>query len=110
MTDKPELEGNEPTRPADEEWASLARSLATEQKPGAAPATKVGEPRGGVQRAALMSTVALLLGFVAVRVAGMLWWQYRQFYVSLDETDAAAAEALTRVRAEQRALQDQVTE
>ena len=27
-------------------------------------------------------------------VAGMLWWQYRQFYVSLDETDAAAAEAL----------------
>ena len=110
MTDKPELEGNEPTRPADEEWASLARSLATEQKPGAAPATKAEEPRGGVQRAALMSSVALLLAFVAVMVAGMLWWQYRQFYVSLDETDAAAAEALTRVRAEQRALQDQVTE
>jgi uncharacterized protein HemX len=39
-------------------------------------------------------------------VAGMLWWQYRQFYVSLDETDAEAAVALERVRAEQRALQD----
>jgi uncharacterized protein HemX len=39
-------------------------------------------------------------------VAGMLWWQYRQFYVSLDQTDTAAAEALARVRAEQRALQD----
>ena len=110
MTDKPTSDINEHTRPADEEWASLARSLAGEQKPGAAPATKAGEPRGGVQRAALMSTVALLLAFVAVMVAGMLWWQYRQFYVSLDQTDAAAAEALTRVRAEQRALQDQVTE
>ena len=52
------------------------------------------------------SSVALLFAFVAVMVAGMLWWQYRQFYVSLDETDAAAAEALARVRAEQRALQD----
>jgi len=110
MTDKPESEVPEHTRPADEEWTSLARSLGGEQKPRAAPATKTEEPRGGVQRAALMSTVALLLAFVAVMVAGMLWWQYRQFYVSLDETDAAAAEALTRVRAEQRALQDQVTE
>ena len=109
MTDKPELEGNEPTRPADEEWASLAQSLAAE-KPRAAAATTTEEPRGAVQRLALMSSVALLLAFVAVMVAGMLWWQYRQFYVSLDETDAAAAEALTRVRAEQRALQDQVTE
>ena len=52
------------------------------------------------------SSVALLFAFIAIMVAGMLWWQYRQFYVSLDETDAAAAEALTRVRAEQRALQD----
>jgi uncharacterized protein HemX len=39
-------------------------------------------------------------------VAGMLWWQYREFYVSLDETDTAAAAALERMRAEQRALQD----
>jgi septal ring factor EnvC (AmiA/AmiB activator) len=110
MTDKPESEVPEHARPADEEWASLARSLAAEQKPGAAPATKTDEPRCAVQRTALMSTVALLLAFVAVMVAGMLWWQYRQFYVSLDQTDAAAAEALTRVRAEQRALQDQVAE
>jgi uroporphyrin-3 C-methyltransferase len=57
-----------------------------------------------------MSSVALLLALVATMVAGMLWWQYRQFYVSLDETDAAAAAALTRVRAEQRALQDRLAE
>ncbi|HUQ53858.1 MAG TPA: uroporphyrinogen-III C-methyltransferase [Gammaproteobacteria bacterium] len=62
-------------------------------------------PRG-VQRAVLSSSVALLFAFVAIVIAGMLWWQYRQFYVSLDETDTAAAAALERVRAEQRALQD----
>jgi uncharacterized protein HemX len=39
-------------------------------------------------------------------IAGMLWWQYRQFYVSLDATDTRAAAALERVRAELRALQD----
>jgi uroporphyrin-3 C-methyltransferase len=110
MTDKPEAEAEQPPRPADEEWASLAGSLASEQKPRAAPAAKNDDARGAVQRAGLMSSVALLLAFVAVMVAGMLWWQYRQFYVSLDQTDAAAAEALTRVRAEQRALHDQVTE
>jgi uncharacterized protein HemX len=40
----------------------------------------------------------------------MLGWQYREFYVSLDQTDAAAAESLARVRAEQRALQDGLAE
>jgi uroporphyrin-3 C-methyltransferase len=43
---------------------------------------------------------------MAIAVAGMLWWQYRQFYVSLDETDASTAVALERIRAEQRSLQD----
>jgi uncharacterized protein HemX len=56
------------------------------------------------------SSLALLLALIAIAVAGMLWWQYRQFYVSLDETDAAAAEALERVRAEQRALQDRLAD
>jgi uroporphyrin-3 C-methyltransferase len=111
MTDKPEADPAPPTRPADEEWASLAQSLAADQQLRAAPAaSKTEPPRGHVQRAGLVSSVALLLSFVAVMVAGMLWWQYRQFYVSLDETDAAAAEALTRVRAEQRALQDRLAE
>jgi uncharacterized protein HemX len=36
----------------------------------------------------------------------MLWWQYRQFYVSLDQTDNATAASLERVRAEQRGIQD----
>jgi uroporphyrin-III C-methyltransferase len=96
---------------ADEEWAKLAQTLAADQKARASPATSKAEPpHGSLPRAALMSSVALLLAIVATMVAGMLWWQYRQFYVSLDETDAAAAEALTRVRAEQRALQDRLAE
>ena len=106
MTDKPEA-APEHDRPADEEWASLAKSLTAEQKPRAPAASA---PPSSGPRAALISAVALLLSFIAVMVAGMLWWQYRQFYVSLDETDAAQAEAMTRVRAEQRALQDEVAD
>src|SRR5688572_27819731 len=93
-------------RPADEEWANLAASLAPENDARASAAKVAAAPPRGVQRAVFASSVALLFAFIAVMVAGMLWWQYRQFYVSLDETDAAAAEALARVRAEQRALQD----
>jgi uroporphyrin-3 C-methyltransferase len=105
MTNTPRADAPPRAPAADEEWASLASSLgadnAARTRPAAAP-----ERARGVQRAVLSSSVALLLAFLAVMVAGMLWWQYRQFYVSLDETDAAAAEALARVRAEQRALQD----
>jgi uroporphyrin-3 C-methyltransferase len=93
-------------RPADEEWASLAKSLAEENGVGTRAATLPAERPRGVSRAVFASSVALLFAFVAITVAGMLWWQYRQFYVSLDETDAAAADALARVRAEQRALSD----
>jgi uncharacterized protein HemX len=107
MTDTPSKDDAAvPRTPAaDQEWAKLAASLGAGE--AARPAqTNPAEPPRGVQRAVLSSSVALLFAFVAIMVAGMLWWQYRQFYVSLDETDTAAAEALARVRAEQRALQD----
>jgi uroporphyrin-3 C-methyltransferase len=106
MSDKSADDAAAPSgRPADEEWASLAKTLAKDdslRSPAAGPAAA---PRG-MGRALLTSSAALLFAFVAIMVAGMLWWQYRQFYVSLDETDAAAADALARVRAEQRALRD----
>src|SRR5690606_21513067 len=93
---------------ADAEWSALADSLAAERQGdragGATPPP--APPPAGTGRAVFASSLALLLAFIAVTVAGMLWWQYRQFYVSLDETDTAAAAALERVRAEQRALQD----
>ncbi|HEY3516877.1 MAG TPA: uroporphyrinogen-III C-methyltransferase [Gammaproteobacteria bacterium] len=110
MTDKPATDSPERPRAADEAWASLASSLADEQRARAASTTGTPPPPRGMQRNELASAVALLFAFVAVVLTGMLWWQYRQFYVSLDQTDAAAAEALTRVRAEQRALQDRLTD
>ena len=114
MTDKPATDSPERPRAADENWANLASSLAAEQRARAAAATdapaSTATPPRGAQRSELASAVALLFAFVAVVLTGMLWWQYRQFYVSLDQTDAAAAEALTRVRAEQRALQDRLTD
>ena len=105
MTDTPPNDhSSAPRAPADQEWANLAVSLAAEKGGRAAPGST--EPPRGLQRAVFASSAALLVAFIAIMVAGMLWWQYRQFYVSLDQTDAAAAESLTRVRAEQRALQD----
>jgi uroporphyrin-3 C-methyltransferase len=62
----------------------------------------------GVSRAGLVSAFALLLALVAAAVAGSLWWQYRQFYLSLNQTDAEAAAALERVRADLRGLKDEV--
>jgi uroporphyrin-3 C-methyltransferase len=94
-------------RPADQEWAELAATLAADKGAAGAPAGSAGPPPG-VQRAVIASSLALLLALTAVMVAGMLWWQYRQFYVSLDETDNAAALSLDRVRAAQRALQDEL--
>jgi uncharacterized protein HemX len=110
MTDTPSKDdpAAAPRPPAaDQEWASLAASLGAGNAVRAVPGA---EPPRGVQRAVLSSTVALLFAFVAIMIAGMLWWQYRQFYVSLDQTDTAAAEALARVRAEQRALQDNLAD
>lgn len=113
MTDKPAADTAPHPRAADEDWASLASSLAGEPRARIAPAPTEPPalpPSRGLPRAELASSVALLLAFVAVVLTGMLWWQYRQFYVSLDQTDAAAAESLVRVRAEQRALQDRLTD
>ncbi|HJR68779.1 MAG TPA: hypothetical protein VKA43_01940, partial [Gammaproteobacteria bacterium] len=100
-----------PPVPPDQEWASLAASLAAEKTArGGTRTPEEARPPPGVQRAVLSSSVALLLAFMAIVVAAMMWWQYRQFYVSLDETDAATAVALERVRADQRALQDRVAD
>jgi uncharacterized protein HemX len=112
MTDTPSNDDPAKPRPqaADQEWATLAASLAadTAARSGASkPATEA--PRA-TPRAPFVSSLALLFAFIAISVAGMLWWQYRQFYVSLDQTDLAAAQALERVRAEQRALQDELAD
>ena len=100
-----------PLLPPDQEWATLAASLAAENAArGGTRAPEDAPSPPGLQRAVLSSSVALLLAFMAIVVAAMMWWQYRQFYVSLDATDAAAAVALERVRADQRSLQDRLAD
>lgn len=108
MTDTQEQEAAQ--RPAaDQEWAALAASLASDKTARAANGAPAAASRpAGVQRAVFSSGLALLLALAAIMVAGMLWWQYRQFYVSLDQTDAAAAASLERLRAEQRVLEDRL--
>jgi uncharacterized protein HemX len=96
---------------ASDDMAELARSLSADasKRPRVAAADagrdeSRGAPRGG----SFAGSLALLLALIAIGIAGMLWWQYRAFYVSLDQTDTAAAQALERIRAEQRALEDQI--
>jgi uncharacterized protein HemX len=98
---------SEPPTPSDNELQNLANSLVAD-RPTRPRAAEKKAPSSGLQRAVLSSALALVLSLIAITVAGMLWWQYRQFYVSLDQTDATAALALERVRAEQRALQDRL--
>ena len=62
--------------------------------------------RGAASRLQLTPLFALAFAVLAAIMAGFLWWQYRQFYVSLDAADAATAAALERVRADLRQLAD----
>lgn len=95
------------TAAQDKDWAGLAASLAAET---AARGSRNGN--GGVEappsRGAFASSLALVLALISISVAGMLWWQYRQFYVALDQTDSDTALSLERVRAEQRVLADKL--
>ncbi len=98
--------------PTDSEWSDLAASLAAAkpsraaQPPDPPPAAAPRSAAAQAPRASFASALALVLALVAIGVTGMLWWQYRAFYVSLDQADVVTAQQLDRVRAEQRALQD----
>jgi uncharacterized protein HemX len=96
----------------DAEWAELAARLAAEKDPQPPPSAPPPERPAtpGLRRAVVASSFALLLAFAATIVAGFLWWQYRQFYLALDQTDVAAARDLERARADLRALQDRIDE
>ena len=99
-----------PTPPPDKDWADLAASLAAAKasRPAQPAAAPVEAPRSAPPppRASFAGGLALVLALVAIAVTGMLWWQYRAFYVSLDQNDIVTGQQLDRVRAEQRALQD----
>ncbi len=51
---------------------------------------------------------SFVLALLAATVTGFLWWQYRQFYVSLDAADADAERALESARASIRRAEDRI--
>ncbi len=56
-----------------------------------------------------LSLLALLIAFAAVTATGFLWWQYRQFYVSLADADQATETSMERIRASVRATEDAIS-
>ncbi len=98
--------GQESTRA---DWQDLAASLAADQSKASRRDSVSGPPSDsspGRVPVPVFGALALVFALIAIAVSGMLWWQYRQFYVSLDQTDNATARSLERVRADVRGLQD----
>lgn len=94
--------GEVPTADAD-----APRSDAEALAPTAEPAGPPDAPPAARRRSsAPIAVLALTVALLAVAGTGFLWWQYRQFYVSLADADAATADALERIRAGQRASSD----
>lgn len=52
--------------------------------------------------------LALAFAFFAASASGFLWWQYRQFYVALDQADSESAGSIQDIRASLRSLTDRV--
>ncbi len=105
-----DLKPGEPHERTDGERAALAAPRDSEQKDRSAQPARAGATPRVSGRSVALSGLAFVLALIAIAVTGMLWWQYRAFYVSLDQNDATAAAALERARAEQRALSDKLTE
>jgi uncharacterized protein HemX len=55
-----------------------------------------------------VNVLALALAFFAAAAAGFLWWQYRQFYVALDDVDGQTILSLQDLRATVRRLEDEL--
>ena len=56
----------------------------------------------------LLAVFALLVAFVSASLAGFLWWQYRQFYVELNDADDSNQLALRQARTQLVALEDKL--
>jgi uroporphyrin-3 C-methyltransferase len=110
-----ELGDSEPTAApsADTTEAEAAETAAdidadAERTAASEDAVEAPSQRGGVSRLLLVTAFALCFAVLAATAAGFLWWQYRQFYVSLDEADAGMNAALQDVRANLRAQRDRL--
>lgn len=75
---------------------------------GAAPAAARETPAGPGASRGIAAFFALVLSMLAVAATGVLWWQYRAFYVALNTEDAALSRGIEDARANLRRLGDDV--
>jgi uroporphyrin-III C-methyltransferase len=105
-------ESEDPSRASDDAAVAATgtgQTDAARDQPPAGPRSEVDAAgRAPGRLASLAVPFTLMLAVLAVVMTGFLWWQYRQFYVSLDAADAATATALEDVRATLRRLQDRL--
>ncbi|HEX7080936.1 MAG TPA: uroporphyrinogen-III C-methyltransferase [Gammaproteobacteria bacterium] len=90
MTEQHTSDGRETAGPS----APAVENLPRSSSPGAWPV--------------IAAAFAMALALLATAIAGLLWWQYRQFYVALHGTDTEIEASLERVRATQRAFSDRL--
>ena len=82
--------------------------------PGEASVTENARATGTPERQRLgkgiyfLVVLALAFSFFAASTSGFLWWQYRQFYVALDQADAESAVSIQDVRATLRSVEDRI--
>lgn len=77
---------------------------------GADPASGGSAPAGfeNFAFASLVPKLALVVATLALLIAGATWWQYRQFYVDLDNTDEFLLDSIEGARANLRRLSDEL--
>lgn len=73
-----------------------------------APAAEVHEPQRQGRGLYFILVLALAFSFFAASASGFLWWQYRQFYVALDQADTESAVSIQDVRATLRSVEDRI--
>ena len=78
-----------------------AQSAAEETQGAGAAAQRPAGSRGWL---AFAVAFALLVAVLAAASSGFLWWQYREFYVSLHAADTRADESLAQLQASLRSL------
>ena len=79
-------------------------------KVAAEPVTEKTNSGGGSRLPVMVAGFALIFATLAILVSGSLWWQYREFYVSLDGADNVTELALEEVRASIRRADDRLVE
>ncbi len=107
--DKANTESDQPA-PIAVTVATVPESVEAEAEVAAETEAEPAKPErpSAVPRA--VALFALLVAMLSAAAAGFLWWQYRQFYVELNDTDAANQLGLRQARTEIVALEDKLAD